>query len=69
MWNEKTTLERKKNDKRVKTSDTVLAPDKRAIVLIEETVKIFSVRNSEYKPSAYKVVIPILVNILAGTKR
>jgi hypothetical protein len=34
-------LERKKNERRVKTSETVLAPDRRAIVLIDETVKIF----------------------------
>ena len=52
MWKEKTTLEIKKKDRRVKTRETVLAPDRRAMVLIDETVKIFSVKNNEYKPSA-----------------
>ena len=47
MWNEKTTFERKKKDKRAKTSETVHAPDKSAMVLIEETVKIFSLKNNE----------------------
>ena len=66
---EKTTLERKKKDKRVRVNVTVLAPDKRAIVRIDETVKIFSLKKSEYKPVAYRPVIKILVNKRAGTKR
>jgi hypothetical protein len=44
MWNEKTTLEIKKNDRSVKTKETVLAPDKSAMVLIDDTVKIFWLR-------------------------
>ena len=48
--NEKSTFDRKKKERSVIINDTVLADDKSAIVLIEETVKIFSLRNSEYKP-------------------
>lgn len=41
MCKEKVTFERKKKDIRVITKDTVRAEDKSAIVLIEETTKIF----------------------------
>ena len=47
MWNEKTTFDKKKNDKRVRISETVFAPDKSAIVRMDETVKIFSLKNNE----------------------
>ena len=49
---ENITLHIKKYDKRVVIKDTVLAEDKSAIVLIEETIKIFWVKNKEYKPKA-----------------
>ena len=66
---EKITLERKKYDKSVKVKVTVLAPDKRAMVRMDETVKIFSLKKSEYRPIAYKPVIKTLDNSRAGTKR
>jgi hypothetical protein len=37
----KTTLVSRKKDTRVTTNETILAPDRRAIVRAEETTKIF----------------------------
>jgi hypothetical protein len=66
---EKTTSAMKKKESRVTTDDTVLADDNKAIVLIEDTMKIFSERRSEYSPKAYSDVIVIRVRNLAGTKK
>lgn len=44
---EKTTLVIKKYESKVTMNETVRAEDKRAIVLIEETMKMFSERRSE----------------------
>ena len=49
--------------------ETVRAEDKRAIVLMEETINIFSERSKEYSPKAYKEVIPTLVINRTGTKK
>ena len=47
----KTTFDKKKYEIRVIVKATVLAPDNSAIVLIDETVKIFSLKKREYKPT------------------
>ena len=49
--------------------DTVLADDNNAIVLIEETTKMFSLRSSEYNPIAYTEVMAILTANLAGNRK
>ena len=51
----------------VMTNETVLAPDKSAIVLTPEMVKIFCERNSEYSPTAYIIVKIRSAKILSGT--
>lgn len=49
------------------TNETILALLKRLIVLMAETIKIFSLKKSEYNPKAYKEVIKNLDNSLSGT--
>jgi len=66
---ENTTFVRKKYVTTVAINETVLAPDKSAMVRMDETVKMFSLRNSEYMPNAYSPVVKSLVKILEGTKR
>lgn len=44
---EKTTFERKKYDTSVIENETVLADERRAIVRVEDTTNIFSLRSSE----------------------
>ena len=51
------------------TKETVLAPERSAMVLIAETVNIFWLRKIEYSPKAYMEVIKNRVIRRAGTKR
>ena len=48
--------------------DTVRAEETKAIVLIEETTKMFMLRSKEYKPKPYKTLIKLLISSLSGTK-
>lgn len=49
----KITVVMKRNVRMVITKDTVLAPDRSAIVRTPEIVKIFCDKNNEYSPTAY----------------
>lgn len=45
-------FDKKKNDTSVTTKETILAPERSAIVLTVPTIKMFCERKSEYKPNA-----------------
>ena len=47
----------------------ILAPFNKAIVRIEATIKIFSLRNKEYSPTLNNVVVIILVINREGSKK
>lgn len=66
---EKTTLVSSPYEISVNINDTSRAPDKRAIVRIDATIKIFSLRSSEYNPIAYNDVHTTLVKKCAGIKK
>lgn len=67
--NEKITVVKKKYETSVKTNDTILAPDNKAMVLIDATRKIFWLKNIEYNPIAYNGVITIRVSNRPGAKK
>ena len=60
------TVVMKRNVRIVIINDTVRAPDRRAIVLTPEIVKIFCERNNEYSPIAYITVRAKSAIILLG---
>ncbi len=51
------------------TKDTVRALDKSAMVLMDETVKIFWLRKAEYKPTLYRMVRKISTRSLGGSEK
>ena len=65
---ENAVLARKKYAIRDITRDTILALFNSAIVRIDATVKIFSLRNTEYNPTANNVVRISFVIIRAGVR-
>ncbi len=69
MRKEKIMSQKKKYETRVTMKDTILALFRSAMVRIEATVKMFSVRKSEYNPTAYNDVMMTLVSNRDGAKR
>jgi len=62
-------LVKKKYEIRVITKDTIRAPERSAIVLIEDTTKIFWLKNNEYNPNVYTAVKIILEMKSVGVRK